>query len=194
MVLHQPVNKYIFNVRATYQREAEKAITHLNTLGITRIGVLHTNDSFGADGVAGAQKGFAAAKLIRIFIDQFDRAKPDYSAIAPKVTQLNAQAVIFIGSGGAVVEGIKAIRAAGSAAQIVTLSNNASAGFAKSLGSNARGVIVTQVFPYERSIAFPIVKEALELGRKKKPDRNLARYVGRLCRSQGAGGGVAPCW
>ena len=167
MVLHQPVNKYIFNVRATYQREAEKAITHLNTLGITRIGVLHTNDSFGADGLAGTQKGFAAAKLTPIFIEQFDRAKPDYSAIAPKVAQLNTQALIFIGSGGAVVDGIKAIRAAGSSAQVVTLSNNASAGFAKSLGSHARGVIVTQVFPYERSIAFPIVKEALEMGRKK---------------------------
>ena len=167
MVLHQPVNKYIFNVRATYQREAEKAITHLNTLGITRIGVLHTNDSFGADGLAGTQKGFAAAKLTPIFIEQFDRAKPDYSAIAPKVALLNTQALIFIGSGGAVVDGIKAIRAAGSSAQVVTLSNNASAGFAKSLGSHARGVIVTQVFPYERSIAFPIVKEALEMGRKK---------------------------
>ena len=167
MVLHQPVNKYIFNVRATYQREAEKAITHLNTLGITRIGVLHTNDSFGADGLTGTQKGFAAAKLTPIFIEQFDRAKPDYSAIAPKVAQLNTQALIFIGSGGAVVDGIKAIRAAGSSAQVVTLSNNASAGFAKSLGSHARGVIVTQVFPYERSIAFPIVKEALEMGRKK---------------------------
>ena len=30
----------------------------------------------------------------------------------------------------------------------------------KSLGANARGVIVTQVFPSERSIAFAMVKEA----------------------------------
>jgi ABC-type branched-subunit amino acid transport system substrate-binding protein len=167
MVLHQPVNRYVFNVRAPYQREAEKAISHLNTLGITRIGVLHTNDSFGADGLAGAQKGFALTKLTPIFIQEFDRAKPDYSKIAPKVAQLNAQAVIFIGSGGAVVDGINAIRAAGSAAQIVTLSNNASSGFVKSLGENARGVIVTQVFPNERSISFPMVKEAIELGKKK---------------------------
>jgi hypothetical protein len=26
MVLHQPVKKWVFNVRATYQREAEKAV------------------------------------------------------------------------------------------------------------------------------------------------------------------------
>ncbi|MEO6016547.1 MAG: ABC transporter substrate-binding protein, partial [Polaromonas sp.] len=29
MVLHQPVKKHVFNVRATYQHEAEKAVTHL---------------------------------------------------------------------------------------------------------------------------------------------------------------------
>ncbi len=40
----------------------------------------------------------------------------------------------MIASGQAVVDGVKALRAAGSAAQIVTLSNNASSGFAKSLG------------------------------------------------------------
>jgi branched-chain amino acid transport system substrate-binding protein len=28
MVLHQPVKKHVFNVRATYQREAEKAVLH----------------------------------------------------------------------------------------------------------------------------------------------------------------------
>ncbi len=63
MVLHQPVRKHIFNVRATYQREAEKAMTHLASMGITRIAVLYADDSFGADGVTGAQKGLAQAKL-----------------------------------------------------------------------------------------------------------------------------------
>ena len=40
MVLHQPVRKYIFNVRATYQREAEKAITHLASMGISRVALV----------------------------------------------------------------------------------------------------------------------------------------------------------
>jgi ABC-type branched-subunit amino acid transport system substrate-binding protein len=74
----------------------------------------------------------------------------------------------MVASGQAVVDGIKAFRAAGSNAQIVTLSNNASGGFIKSLGDNARGVIVTQVFPNERSIAYAMVKEAQELARAKK--------------------------
>jgi branched-chain amino acid transport system substrate-binding protein len=166
MVLHQPVSKYVFNVRATYQREAEKAITHLASMGINRIAVVLADDTFGADGLAGAQKGLAAAKLTAI-IEKFDRAKPDFGPIAPKIVQGNIQAVMMIASGTAVVDGMKAFRAAGSSAQIVTLSNNASGGFVKSLGDLGRGVIVTQVFPYERSIAYPMVKEAQDLAKAK---------------------------
>jgi ABC-type branched-subunit amino acid transport system substrate-binding protein len=44
------------------------------------------------------------------------------------------------------------------------LSNNASAGFVKALKENARGTIVSQIFPYERSLSAPIVKEAYDLG------------------------------
>ncbi|MDI1238033.1 MAG: ABC transporter substrate-binding protein [Polaromonas sp.] len=167
MVLHQPVKKHVFNVRATYQREAEKAVSHLNSMGITRIGVVYADDSFGADGVAGAQKGFAAAKLQPALLEKFNRGKPDFGPIVPKLVQSNAQAIIMVASGQAVVDGMKAFRAAGSAAQIVTLSNNASSGFIKSLGDNARGVIVTQVFPYERSIAYGMVKEAQEMAKAK---------------------------
>ena len=69
-----------------------------------------------------------------------------------------------------VPDATRAIRTAGSKAQIVTLSNNASEGFVKQMGEYARGTIVTQVFPYERSVAARIVKEALELARAKGMD------------------------
>lgn len=167
MVLHKPVKKHVFNVRATYQREAEKAITHLHSMGITRIGIVYADDSFGADGVAGAQKGFSTAKITPAVLEKFNRATPDFTAIGPKLVLANAQAVLMIASGQAVVDGVKAFKTAGSTAQIVTLSNNASSGFVKSLGENARGVIVTQVFPYERSIAFPMVREAQDLAKLK---------------------------
>jgi len=161
------VRKYIFNVRATYQREAEKAMTHLASMGITRIAVVYADDSFGADGVAGAQKGLAAAKLTPVVLEKFDRAKPDFAPVAAKVAKADTQAVLMIASGSAVVDGSNALRAAGSAAQIVTLSNNASGGFIKSLGNNARGVIVTQVYPNERAVTYAMVKEAQELARAK---------------------------
>jgi len=167
MLLHKPVHPWIFNVRATYQREAEKAITHLATIGLTRIALVHVDDTFGDDCATGAQKGFERAKLQPLFVEKFDRTKPDFTVITKKAASMEAQAVMFIGSAGAVSDGTKAIRAGGSRAQIVTVSNNASGGFIKLLGEHARGVIVTQIFPYERSLSAPIVKEASDLAKAK---------------------------
>ena len=75
--------------------------------------------------------------------------------------------MIWIGSSVAVSGGVKALRAAGSAAQVVTVSNNASGGFIKQLGDAARGVIVTQVFPNVRAGGYGINREAEALARAK---------------------------
>ncbi len=165
MVLHRPLKKHVFNVRATYQREAEKAVSHLVTIGINKIAVVHVDDSFGNDILAGAQRGLDAAKLKPVLLEKFDRTKPDFSKIAPALTQSGAQAVILIATGSAAAEGVKAFRGAGSAAQIVTQSNNASGGFIKSLGEHGRGVIVSQVFP--QSLTYGLVKEAMDYTRAK---------------------------
>ena len=165
MVLHQPLKKHVFNVRATYQREAERAIAHLAATGVS-IGVVHVDDSFGADGLEGTQKGLAAAKLTAIAISKFDRSKPDFSQIAPAMAKLAPQAIMVIGSGTAVVEAIKSLKEAGSGAQFVTLSNNASSGFVKLLGDNARGVIVSQVLPQSQNYA--LVQEASTLAKSRE--------------------------
>lgn len=177
MVLHEPVNRWVFNVRAPYQREAAQVVRHLSTVGLTRIGIAQTDDSFGADATVGAQKGFAAAGQQPLFVEKFDRAKPDFAAIVKRATEMQAQAMLFFGSSGAVAAGTKALREAGSGAQVVTLSNNASDGFIKLLGEHGRGVIVTQVFPNERSMASPLVKEAILLARARPAQDGAALVV-----------------
>jgi ABC-type branched-subunit amino acid transport system substrate-binding protein len=163
MVLHEPLKRYVFNVRATYQREAQKAIEHLAFIGVKRIAVVNADDSFGRDGFEGTMKGFAAAQLQPVAVVKADRAKPDFKQIVPALVGARPDAVVWIASGNAVADGVQALRAAGSGAQIVTLSNNASTGFIKSLGKNARGVMVTQVFPNERALTTPFVGEAQAL-------------------------------
>ena len=168
MVMHEPVNRQVFNVRATYQREAEKSIAFLASLGFTRIGVVYADDTFGADALEGAQKGFAKGGLKAAAVIAADRAKPDFAPIVAELVKANVQSVLWIGSGGVVTQGIELLRKAGSSAQIVTLSNNASSGFIKSLGENSRGVIVSQVFPSERSAAYAMVNEARAMAKAAK--------------------------
>lgn len=162
MVLRQPVNPWVFNVRASYQREAERTVRHLVQVGVTRLAIVQVADSFGDDAATGALRGFGSA-LKPIAHLKYDRSKPDFAPIARELLAADAQAVLIVGSGTAVVDGMKALRAAGSRAQLATLSNNASGGFVKALGPLAHGVIVSQVLPSERALAMPLVKEAHEL-------------------------------
>ena len=178
MVLHSPVKRHIFNVRAPYQREAAKAVEHLGTIGVERIAVVHVDDTFGRDGLEGAMQGFNKVGIKPVLIAAADRARPDFDKIVPPLIAADAQAVVWIGSGTAVTDGIKALRQAGSAAQVVTLSNNASGGFVKALGEQSRGVIVTQVFPNERSLNYAFVAEAMDLAKQRNVELSPAMVEG----------------
>lgn len=168
MVLHDPLQPWVFNTRTTYRREAERLIHHLDLIGVDRIAIVQVDDTFGEDAVVGALKALTDAKKKPLVLEKYDRAKPDFSKIMPKVTAAEPQSVLFIGSGTAVVDGMRALRATGSRAQMVTLSNNASSAFIKDLGGMAHGVVVGQVFPSERSQAVLLVKEAIGLAKAAK--------------------------
>jgi branched-chain amino acid transport system substrate-binding protein len=153
MVLHQPIQKNVFNVRTPYQLEAAQAVRLLKNIGLDRIGVLYTDDSFGLDALAGARTGLEQTKIEPVYLGKFDRSKPDFALASTEIVKANANAVLVFGASATVADAARAIRAAGSTAKLVTLSNNASAGFVKALGEHAKGVVVTQVFPGERSSA-----------------------------------------
>lgn len=167
MILHKPVNPYVFNVRSSYQREAQMAVIHLHTIGLSRISIVHVDDSFGADGAQGAINGFNDVKLKPMSITKVDRLKPEYDKVVPQIVKDDAQAVIWIGTAPAVAGGVKALRAAGSRAQVITLSNNAAKGFIKELGDFSRGVIVSQVLPYEKSYKYQFIKDAISIAKEK---------------------------
>jgi ABC-type branched-subunit amino acid transport system substrate-binding protein len=165
MSLHQPVNPWVFNVRASYQREAERAVHHLVSNGIDPIAIVQVEGAFGEDALIGAMKGFEGSKLKPVLHLTYkqDKSKEAFEKLGPQIVAAGAKAVVFLGSGTDVVEGVRKLRELGSGAQVVTLSNNASNGFIKQLGPLAYGTIVSQVLPNERSLSIPMVKEAADL-------------------------------
>jgi ABC-type branched-subunit amino acid transport system substrate-binding protein len=165
-LLHTPVNPLVFNVRSKYQLEAEKGIVQLSTMGMTRIGVIHVEDSFGKDALAGAMKGFAAAGMKPVGIYSYDRTTGKVEAAVKSLVAANPQAAVLIGSGANVADIVGKVRASGSAMQLITLSNNSSSAFVKSLGNNARGVIVTQVFPNPKMATSPIALQMQRLAKE----------------------------
>ena len=91
--LHQPVKKHVFNVRTKYQREAEKAVAYLASTGVTRVALVQTDDSFGADGATGVLNGLAAVGL-------------------KLVATSNAQAVVMVAPSDTVVKCVSALKVA----------------------------------------------------------------------------------
>ncbi|MGM9487066.1 ABC transporter substrate-binding protein [Ideonella sp. YS5] len=168
MVLHQPVNPWIFNVRTTYQAESERLARHLGMTGIEQVGLCYVNDSFGTDAMQGALKVFKAAGKTPAVSEPIDKTKPDYTTCIKKLVEKKQLAVIMIGSPVSVAAGIKALRiGGGSSITVGTLSNNASTGFVNDLGRDRTGVIVSQVFPSERHLATPMIAEASRLAAAK---------------------------
>ena len=167
MALRTPVQPWIFLTRASYQREMEKAVQHLVSIGASRVALAHVDDAFGADAAAGVLRALDKTRQRAAFLLRFKRDKPDMAPIVAGVAKLDIQALVLIGPAAAVADATRQLRSKGSRATVVTISNNASPEFVQALGEAGRGVIVTQVVPYERSSPAPLVKEAYDLAAAK---------------------------
>lgn len=146
-ILHTPVNPLLFNVRAKYQAEILKTVEQFSMSGITQIALVHVDDSFGRDGLAGFTFAMAARKLTPAMVAKFDRAKPEFPAIVDAVVKAKPHAVIIVSSAPTAATIIKLVREQGSKTRFMTLSNNSSEAFVKSLGEHAAGVVVSQITP-----------------------------------------------
>jgi branched-chain amino acid transport system substrate-binding protein len=167
MVLQKPVKPLVFNVRSSYQFEAERTIAQLNSMALNKIAVIHVDDSFGRDALTGYSKGFELQEITPVFVASFDRSKPNFDSVLTLSKKFDPTAILFAGSSTAVVEGVEALRKSGWQGTISTLSNNASEGFIKLLGKNAAGVMVSQVFPNERLDLDPLIREINRANSKK---------------------------
>jgi len=158
-IFHQPAPRMLFNIRAKYQDEVVRAVEHFTTIGIKAIGILHVDDAFGQDGLEGFMKAMEARKLKPAAVLKFARVNPDNKAAAAEVVKANPAALIVVSSAKNTIDVIKAIRAAGSQTQIMTLSNNSSQAFVKELGPAGTGVIVSQVTPAPHLISTQLGQE-----------------------------------
>ncbi|MEM5429591.1 ABC transporter substrate-binding protein [Cupriavidus oxalaticus] len=178
ITLHRPVNRYIFNVRAKYQDEVARAINHLATTGMSRIGIFHTTDGFGQDVLEGYTTALQARGIQPAATVSFARPIGDISQGVATMNKANPQAVLVIGSGSEAARIIRELRRAGSQAQFVTLSNNAADSFIRELGDDARGLIITQVVPGTNSSQMTLASEYRSQARQQGVEPSNAGMEG----------------
>ncbi len=161
--LRNPVNRYIFNVRASYFDETDKIVAQLVGQTLDRIAVFYQNDDYGKAGLMGVERAMEKRNLKIVATGTVERNTVDVAAAVAAIGKADPQAVVIISAYKSVAAFIKAMRAAGHNPQFMNVSFVGSKALASEAGPSGRGVGITQVVPFPWNIATPVVKEYQQL-------------------------------
>ncbi len=178
--LRNPVNRYIFNIRASYFDETEKIVGQLVGQTLSRIAVFYQNDDYGKAGLLGAERAMGRRDLKIVATGTVERNTVDVAAAVAAIGKADPQGVVMISAYKSCAAFIKAMRAAGYNPQFMNVSFVGSKALAQESGPAGRGVGVTQVVPFPWNIATPIVKEYQQLytASTKKDDYSFTSLEG----------------
>jgi branched-chain amino acid transport system substrate-binding protein len=146
--MHEPMSRYLFNLRAPVQTEVSSVVSQLASQGINDVAVIYTDDGFGKDALDGAKKSFDKFKIKPKAIASIPRGQAEVDAAVAEIIKVSPSATLGFCIPKICATIVKKLREAGSLTQFVSLSNTSSGAYVTELGPFARGVVVTQVMPY----------------------------------------------
>jgi branched-chain amino acid transport system substrate-binding protein len=180
-VLREPMNRYVFHVRASYYDETDKIVEQVVSTGGKKIAVFYQADAYGEAGRMGTE---IALKKRNLQIHSNGTVERNTVAVEKAVQAINASqpdAVVMVGAYTACAEFIRQMKKAGSGAQFYNVSFVGSAALAAALGKEGVGVAISQVVPFPWGTGVPIVKEYQALsGKAGRKDYNFSAMEGFL--------------
>jgi ABC-type branched-subunit amino acid transport system substrate-binding protein len=158
-LLRNPVNRYIFNVRASYYDETEAIVQHLTAMSVNRIAVFYQNDAYGQAGLAGVERALKKRGLEIAAKGTVERNTVEVKAAVATMAKAQPQAVVMISAYTSCAAFIREMKAAGSNPTFWNVSFVGSKALAKELDRDGRGVQISQVVPFPWDSSVPVVKE-----------------------------------
>jgi len=158
-LLRNPLNRYVFNVRASYYDETEKIVEQLVSTGIQRIAVFYQNDSYGKAGLTGVQIAMKKRNLAIAATGTVERNTIDVGAAVKAIAAVQPDAVVMISAYTSIAEFVRQMKKAGSAAQFHNVSFVGSKALSNALSKEGYGVVISQVVPFPWYPGVPVVKE-----------------------------------
>ena len=160
--LRNPVNKVVFNVRASYFDETELMVERMTKdIGAKRIALFIQDDAFGEAGKAGVNRALHKRDMKVAEEARYKRNTLDVDEGLAKIKAAAPDGVVFIGTYASLAAVVKKAKAQGIKARFMTVSFIGTAGFIKEAGADGDGVYITQVMPSPDSGA-PVVKQFLQ--------------------------------
>ena len=162
LTTRDPVSRYVFNIRASYNEEIEKIVDQLVRRGLTKIALFYQNDPYGRAGLAALEGALRQRKSNILIFGSADRNSVNVASSAQTISKSGAQAVIVVAGSSTASAFIREMKRLGSGAQFCLLSSVGAKTAAALLGDDGRGVEVSQVVPLPYSDSEPLGREYLK--------------------------------
>lgn len=158
--LRNPVNKWVFNLRASYFDETEAMVERLTTdLGVKKIALFIQDDAFGEAGKAGVNRAMQKRGLKLVEEARYKRNTLEVDAGLSKIKAAQPDAVVFVGTYSPLAAIVKKAKASGITAKFLTVSFIGTSDFIKEAGADGDGVYITQVMPSPDDVSVPLVNQ-----------------------------------
>jgi branched-chain amino acid transport system substrate-binding protein len=147
-ILRQPFQRYIINIRASYQQEIRKVVDHLvSDSKFSKIAVFYQDDEYGWDGLEGTRRALSIYGMKPVATGAYQRGSMTVEAAFETIAHADPEAVIMIGT---YAPSAKFILLAKKRKGCMVFHNVSFVGpeeLVKRLGNQAEGVLITQVVP-----------------------------------------------
>ncbi len=157
--LREPLNRYVFNVRASYYDETEQIVRHLTAMSVNRIAVLYQNDAYGKAGLEGVTRALKRRNMEMAGSTTVERNTVDVAKAVEDMRKTQPQAIVMVSAYKSCAAFIKEMKRAGMSPSFWNVSFVGSKALATELDKEGRGVQISQVVPFPWDNSIPVVKE-----------------------------------
>ena len=181
-LLRTPVNRYIFNVRASYYDETEKIVDLLVSNGNTNIAVFYQDDNYGLAGLKGVEIAMAKRNLKISALGKVERNTIKVEDAVKSINAARPGGVVMISAYTSVAEFVRQMKKTGSITQFYNVSFVGSKALADALKDEGYGITISQVVPFPwTSSGVRVVKEYQEIMTKAgNTDFNFSSLEGLI--------------
>ncbi len=174
--LRAPFNRYAFHVRASYFDETAAIVKQITSVNIQRVGVFYQNDSYGKAGLEGVVRALKPLNLEPAALGTVERNTVAVDESVRSILAAQPGAIVMISAYKSCAAFIRAARKAGFGGNFYNVSFVGTQALAKELGTDARGVVVSQVMPYPFSPGTLVSGEYLAAGKAALGDKFEPNY------------------
>lgn len=159
MSLRQPVTPQIFNVRASYDDEAEALVAHFTSKGAKSVAVFYQDDGFGTAVLSGTEKALKKRGMAVAAKGTFARNTLAIKTGLAAMLTAKPDAIVMVGPYAPLAAFIKEGRATGLQSMLGTVSFVGTNNLVAEVGTAGDGVVISQVVPFPQDDDLAITRE-----------------------------------